>query len=80
MPVQEWCPGAGVAGHVLRGLAVPGGGGGVGVGVTGPPTAWRHYSVIMRGRGSGISCKPFRVWTDNGRVSMIAWAGVEIAQ
>ena len=47
MPVQEWCPGAGVAGHVIRGYAVPGGGGGVGVGVTGPPTAWRHYSLIM---------------------------------
>ena len=80
MPVQEWCPGDGVAGHVLRGLAVPGGWGGVGVGVTGPPTAWRHYSVIMGGWGSGSRCKPSSVWTENGRVSMIAWAWVEIAQ
>ena len=77
MPVKELCPCAGVTGYVLRGHAVPGG---WGVGVTGPPTAWRHYSIVMWGRGSQTRCKPSRVWNDNGRVSMIAWAWVEIAQ
>ena len=72
MPVQDWCPGDSVTGFVLRGLAVPGGW------VTGPPTVWWHYSVFMGGRGSGTRCNPSRVWTDT-RVSMIAWAGVEIA-